>query len=322
MQKNQGESKISRILGIYDGFLHGEVLEKHSLANKFRVDKRTVQRDIQDINGYLTDNGDKRKIIYNPDKKGHELKNRDEAALADSDVYALCKILFDSRAFSDEEMDRLLKALTNGCGERKQMLKIIKNERYHYQPPKHNQKIIDSLWKIIKSIQSQQIASITYEKQDRTVVSYPIRPLGLIFNEYYFYLIGEKCETDNSFAQAFRVDRIKTFDISGKYFSVEDKNRFQEGEFRKKIQFMYTGDLVKITFKFWGDSLEAVLDRLPTAKVIGQEGVKTIVEVEVYGEGVKRWLLSQKDCLEVIKPKWYRDDVKNTIMAMLQNYEN
>ena len=46
------------------------------------------------------------------------------------------------------------------------------------------------------------------------------------------------------------------------------KDRFKEGEFLNKIQYMYTGELVKIQFKFRGRSLEAILDRLPTANVI------------------------------------------------------
>ena len=38
--------------------------------------------------------------------------------------------------------------------------------------------------------------------------------------------------------------------------------RFQDGEFRKRIQFMQTGMLVKIKFYYNGPSLEAVLDRV------------------------------------------------------------
>ena len=67
-----------------------------------------------------------------------------------------------------------------------------------------------------------------------------------------------------------------------------EKDRFKEGEFRKRVQFMFTGALKKITFKFWGDSLEAVLDQLPTAKVVSQLGKESIIEAEVYGDGVKR----------------------------------
>jgi hypothetical protein len=96
-------------------------------------------------------------------------------------------------------------------------------------------------------------------------------------------------------------------------FDKSEKDRFKEGEFRKRVQFMYTGELKKITFKFWGASLEAILDRLPTAKVVSQSGKESIIEAEVYGEGVKRWLLSQCEYLEVLKPQSYRDEMRETI---------
>ena len=73
---------------------------------------------------------------------------------------------------------------------------------------------------------------------------------------------------------------------------------------------MYTGELVKIQFKFRGRSLEAVLDRLSTANVITYDNELTIIEAEVYWEGVKRWILSQQQYIEVIKPEEFRSEIK------------
>ena len=85
---------------------------------------------------------------------------------------------------------------------------------------------------------------------------------------------------------------------------------------------MYTGELIAIQFEFWGDSLEAILDRLPTSKVVryDEKDNRPIIEAEVYGEGVKRWLLSQKEFLEVIRPIEYREEIKENIEKMLSNY--
>ena len=58
---------------------------------------------------------------------------------------------------------------------------------------------------------------------------------------------------------------------------------------------MYGGRLKKIRFKYKGSSLEAVLDRLPTAKVIKEEGGEVLVQAEVFGDGVDRWIRSQGD---------------------------
>ena len=74
----------------------------------------------------------------------------------------------------------------------------------------------------------------------------------------------------------------------------------KEGEFRKRIQFMYGGKLQKVKFKYKGTSVEAVLDRLPTAKILEEkDGVYTI-SAEVFGKGIDMWLRSQGDMVEVI----------------------
>ncbi len=106
-------------------------------------------------------------------------------------------------------------------------------------------------------------------------------------------------------------------------FDVPYKNRFQEGEMRKRIQFMYGGKLEKMKFVYTGPNLEAVLDRLPTARVLGErvvdeqgnvvappqgDGVRApqpsaalqqkeiLLEAEVFsGNGLDMWLRSQGD---------------------------
>ena len=50
---------------------------------------------------------------------------------------------------------------------------------------------------------------------------------------------------------------------------------------------MYGGKLRKVKFKYSGLSIENVLDKLPTAKILNEkDGIYTIRE-EVYGEGFK-----------------------------------
>ena len=58
---------------------------------------------------------------------------------------------------------------------------------------------------------------------------------------------------------------------------------------------MYGGKLQKIRFKYIGPSIEAVLDRLPTAVIIEQDADGWTVEAEVFGKGIDMWLRSQGD---------------------------
>ena len=56
---------------------------------------------------------------------------------------------------------------------------------------------------------------------------------------------------------------------------------------------MYPGELQEVVFEFKGDSLEAVLDRLPTARVVSVNDGWYTIKAEVYGKGIDMWLKSQ-----------------------------
>lgn len=74
---------------------------------------------------------------------------------------------------------------------------------------------------------------------------------------------------------------------------------------RKRIQFMYGGKLQRIRFLYTGPSLEAVLDRLPTARVTGSapNGAGSWIESEVFGTGIDMWIRSQGEYISHVEKK-------------------
>jgi hypothetical protein len=63
---------------------------------------------------------------------------------------------------------------------------------------------------------------------------------------------------------------------------------------------MYGGKLRKVKFEYTGDSIEAILDRLPTAKVLSEEDGKYVIQAEVFGKGIDMWLRSQGDLIKMV----------------------
>ncbi len=59
------------------------------------------------------------------------------------------------------------------------------------------------------------------------------------------------------------------------------------------MQFMFGGKLRTVRFVYTGPSLEAVLDRLPTARVLEEKDGAYTVEAEVFGDGIEMWMRSQ-----------------------------
>ena len=127
-----------------------------------------------------------------------------------------------------------------------------------------------------------------------------------MFSEYYFYLaafLDDKSgfeNPDDLFPTIYRIDRIKSYQILDEHFKLPYKDRFQEGEFRKRIQFMYGGKLERIKFKYVGDSIEAIMDRLPTAKIVEHDEEGWVISAEVFGKGIDMWLKSQGDKIRMI----------------------
>ena len=156
-----------------------------------------------------------------------------------------------------------------------------------------------------------------------------VEPVAILFSEYYFYLNAFIVEKDDSgkyahkynYPTIFRIDRIKNYKHMEEKFKTSYNNRFEEGEFRKRIQFMYAGELMRIQMKFYGENPEPILDRLPTARVIEQYNHECTIEAEVYGKGCIMWLLSQGDKVEIIRPEKLRDEMRSTLLKMIERYK-
>ena len=134
-----------------------------------------------------------------------------------------------------------------------------------------------------------------------------IQPVGIMFSEYYFYLcayiaVSEETPdvTKRPFPTIYRLDRIAEYEILDEHFHVPYSDRFEEGEFRKRIQFMFGGELRTIKFLYKGLSIEAILDRFPTAEIIRHDDNGWLIKAEVYGDGVDIWLRGQGDLIEVV----------------------
>ena len=85
---------------------------------------------------------------------------------------------------------------------------------------------------------------------------------------------------------------------------------------------MWPGELRTIRFEFAGPSVQAVLDKLPTARIIDRNGKKYLIEAETYGDGIKMWLLSQGSWVKVISPTDFVEEIKKEIEKMRSVYSD
>lgn len=141
-----------------------------------------------------------------------------------------------------------------------------------------------------------------------------------MFSDYYFYLIAFPIDGNLDKPLYFRIDRIGRITVHRKKIVVQDIPSFNEGQLRQRSLYMWPGKLRTIKFEYSGPSVQAILDKLPTAKIIEWNGKNHIIEAEVYGDGIKMWLLSQGKWVKVLGPLEFVNEIKEEIELMMKSY--
>ena len=299
-------NKGFRLIYIYERLVKGEYLNRDNLASFFNVTTKSIQRDISDLNNYLAEeycNEVKSCIKYNKQKGGYYLVKFERDWFTKEEALAISKIILESRAFNKKELKILLDKFAGQVAptDKNNFEKFIRNEEYHYIQLQHGKNIIEILWELSEYIAKTKQIMFDYERKDGVKKTHQVKPVAVMFSEFYFYLIAFMVDETKKGVTVFRVDRISNLVELEDNFKIENKNRFEEGEFRKRVQFMYSGQLQKVKFKYNGPSLEAILDRLPTAEVRESKDGYSIIEAEAYGSGIFMWLRSQGNMVEVLE---------------------
>lgn len=298
--------KAQRLLSLYSRLLEGQSISKQAEAERFGVTPKSIQRDIETLRNYFASSALGQTVVYDKRQGVYHLATG-EGKLTNSEILAVCKILLESRSLPKADMDVLLDKVLACCvpeSSKKQVDWLIGNERLHYIEPHHGVSVLDRLWEIGMAVKEQYVMEITYEKlKGHETVQRVIEPVGIMFSEYYFYLTAFIRDIDREsafqnpddlFPTIYRIDRIKSYHITDEHFRVRYAERFEEGEFRKRVQFMFGGKLETLHFRYTGPSIEAVLDRLPTADVKENPEGGWDVTAEVFGKGAEMWLRGQQ----------------------------
>ena len=306
-----------RLLRMCSKLSEGHVLYKQQEAEEYGCSLRSIQRDIDDLRLFFSDRslitGTNQELVYDKRLNGYRLEPPMRTMLTDEETFAVIKILLESRSLTKEELTPILDKLVSCCvpdDHRKQIASLISNESFHYIEPHHKKKVLHTMWQLSGAVREQRVIKITYIRKDNKKVRRQLRPVGILFSEFYFYLVAfidpgtdKKLEEelgDGNFPTIYRIDRIQKFAITEEHFSVPYRDRFEEGEFRKRVQFMQTGKLRKVSFYVKDIALEAVLDRIPTAEVVKHDRQGYLVRAEAYGQGIDMWLNGQGENIKLL----------------------
>lgn len=341
MAKTESSQKPFRILEMYLRLLDGEVLTRPEEAARYGIDIRSVQRDINALRLFLsgqTIEGFSQTVAYSRKAGGYILQGN-KKDLTREEALALCKILLESRAFTKEEMESIVDKIIRSAVPRRDIVpvqQLVNNEKQYYEELQHHDSaLLEKIWAIGDAVSARQMLLIRYEKRDGSEVERMVKPLSIMFSEYYFYLIAELADPAEAgltketyrFPTVYRLDRIRSF-TPGEPFKVDYSRRFQSGEVRRRVLYMFGGPLEHVTFEYvMADSVDHVLDRLPTARIEKEEALsdgrtKYTISADVYGlAGIRLWMRSQGPQLRVLAPAALARQMKEELEAALRLYQ-
>lgn len=317
-------TRRDRVLEIFFRGLRGEDLSVQRLADEYEVSTKSVTRSLNDLKAFLADHRElvgNTELQYSHQDKCYRLYM--DEFLSNKELFALVEVMIGARAFSKEELLELTSKLKRFTTpeDRAKLNELVRKELYHYPEVKHDcDSVQEYLWQLVNCISEKQEISIDYYRMDRKWVTHRLRPASVMFTDYYFYLIAYMAEGLTDKPYYFRIDRIRQITVHRKKFTTEDTPAFDEGLLRQRSLFMWPGKLQTIRFEFTGPSVQAVLDKLPTARIIERDGRKYLIEAEVYGKGIKMWLLSQGAWVKVVAPTEFVDDMRQAISSMEKLY--
>ncbi len=318
-----------RVLEIFFRALRGENLSVQALADEYGVSTKSITRSINDLKNFLADHRDlvgNTELQYSYADKCYRLYM--DEFLNNKELFSLIEVMIGARAFSKMELLALVEKLKKFTTpeDRPKINELIRKELYHYSEVKHDcESVQDRLWQLVNCINEKREITIDYYRMDRKWVTHRLRPASVMFTDHYFYLIAFKIDKDTDKPTYFRIDRIRELTIHRKHFTTEDAPNFDEGWLRDCSLFMWPGPLRTIRFEFSGPSVQAVLDKLPTAKIIERttttDGKTThLIEAETYGDGIKMWLLSQGSWVKVLEPLSLIGELRTELGKMLELY--
>lgn len=316
LEEDEKKKRLDRIMTIYTKLMNGETVIKSEEVERYGMTGKSIQRDFSFIRELLieisVEEGYVDRLVSGRNGK-YWLEKKAEFALSENEVLTVCKILLGSRGLNAKEMEHIIEALLNQCIRKKNRKKIagmIGNERLLYVEPQHGAPLAERIGELEEAIQHNRCIIIDYQKlKGKEVVTRRLCPVGLMFSEYYFYLLAyiddeeilKKLELEDEYISPthYRIDRIQKLEVLSENFRRE--SRFEEGEYRKKTQYMFGGKLRRVKFKYKGLDINAVLDKLPTAKILSVEDGVYTVTAQVMGSGVDMWLRGQGEDVEMVE---------------------
>lgn len=297
--------KANRVLDLFYRLLRGERVNRASFAEEYEMSERSVERDMRTIREALEDTED---TLAADGQGNYFLKAGKQREFTEMEVLFIAKVLLGTRTLNQEEMAHIVRGMNSlfPSSIRMEIKNAVQNEMEQYVGPQHGKQLLRLQWELNHAIQRQVKIALVYCKISGETVTRKVLPISIVSSECYLYLVGFFEEKAYRYPAFFRLDRIVSAEVTDEHYNPKLYEDYNIGRMRKCIQFMYAGELINVKVACRPEVVEPVRDRLPNSRIVGKDGVRTILSARVFGDGFWRWALQYGNAVEVLEPEGLR----------------
>ncbi|MBR1883818.1 MAG: WYL domain-containing protein [Clostridia bacterium] len=286
------------------------------------IDPRTIRRNIN----LLKEKFEYDISTYNDNKVGYYISRDPETDFEPGEIRAI----IDTFSYSTFIEKSIAKGIIKKC---KKLQNVYENEKikdYKVYSPKgktNNLEVIKNIEDISNSILNKHKLKFEYWKYkimgdriEKQIVSTPIvSPYAIIYDKQQFYLLAIKDGKDDFFH--YRLDRIKNMKEIKENIGIVKSEKEIEKYVDTSIE-IFSGNEVEIEAECNSYLLGEVIEQFGKnieLKALNDEKFK--MKVNVNPKGFKFWAMRNLDWVEIKKPEFLRDEMRNVIDIAKEKYD-
>ena len=315
----RSQNKLARIMSVARAIREKEAVNREELARVCGgVAKETVSRYIK----FLRDFG--YPINYDPERGCYHFYRNDYTNLDDNfsreEIVLLLMALDSLNNFGGSKIfnlqNKLLSLLSNAADDVKEMRAKLNSTSV--QEGKGNLHYINKINQAI--IDERQVVfnyKPAYLEQDS--MECKVIPYGVTWHDDKCYLVAYDINDERIIN--YRLDRIKKLKIISEVGQIPDD--FDLQQYVAQSWKMFFGEPQEVLLKFSQSLAPLIEDKFNENfyKITEENEECFILKTTVRGiKGLKIWLLGLEDNVEVLKPDFLREEIKETAKRILKQY--
>lgn len=224
--------KVTRILMMYSKLLEGRKIYKKSFCADTGINRRTFDRDIEDIRLFFSESYIGYDLIYDRLDESYYLENyHQQSPLSPMEVSFLVVLIKSNQILRRDEYIQLVYNMIRACVWNKQeaLAEIFGKEVNEYPQDIKKEALLKMQWDLQQCISERDIIRITLPEKCQKVIS----PLALWISKGELYLIGYGPEER---LEVIPVRKIISFKMEQKKFSKELQEYFKYTDWQTAIK--------------------------------------------------------------------------------------